>query len=132
MSRPSQIPAQAPPGPTTMDIWDATSGQRSLTLRSQAGWVDHVIFGPDLGQLATINRVKDGAERLEKGHPGVGHDDRPGDRVHERRSQQQISRSAATVGLFHTLSRDERSQGPEVARRDLAGVGWPALRDRWQ
>ena len=53
--------AQAAPGPRPWRPGTRTSGQRSLTLRGQVGWVDNVIFGTDLGRLATINRVKDGA-----------------------------------------------------------------------
>ncbi|HKI20127.1 MAG TPA: hypothetical protein VKA15_19715, partial [Isosphaeraceae bacterium] len=116
LGRPGE-PAVANPDPsapraTTVEIWDATSGQRSLTLRGQAGWVDNVIFGTDLGRLATINRVKDGAN----GWRGVIQvwDTTTGREIASMKGDHQVTFSR-DGGLFHTVSRDKsRPKGQKL------------------
>jgi WD40 repeat protein len=116
LGRPGE-PAVANPGPsapraTTVEIWDATSGQRSLTLRGQAGWVDNVIFGTDLGRLATITRVKDGASGWRGGIQVW--DTTTGREITSMKGDHQVTFSR-DGGLFHTVSTDKsRSKGQKL------------------
>ncbi len=107
LGRPGE-PAIANPGPTgpratTVEIWDATSGPRSLTLRGQVGSVHDVIFEPGLERLATINRGKDGAG----GGSGVIQvwDTTTGREIASMKGDHEVTFSRHG-GLFHTVSRD--------------------------
>jgi WD40 repeat protein len=46
-----------------VDLWDAGSGTRSLTLRRHVGQIDSAFFGPDLARLVTVSSVTDATGR---------------------------------------------------------------------
>jgi WD40 repeat protein len=52
-----------PPHPAVVDLWDAKSGTRSLTLRQHVGRVDSAFFVPDLARLVTVSSVTDATGR---------------------------------------------------------------------